>query len=394
MAEPREEHIYLHSTKDGADKDYNLHLVPDAAGDGLWHLDYENGKHGAALKRKPKIEGAVPYEVAKKEFDTTVYEKMKKGGYLPQGAGTAYQDVLPTERRSGIEPQLLEAISVEAAMQRLADPDFIWQEKKDGERRPVRKTTDENGVVVVVGTNREGLIVSIPKQLEEAVAALPVPFCVIDGEDLGQGRLAVFDLIRCPDDPDGRRPYDIRLNALEELLQAAPSACWVPVPTARTPGEAQLLLEVVRLANGEGLVGKRRSAPYSPGTNSHDQFKWPFLDRVTCYVERLDGTKRSVHIAVLGPEGAAVPMKKVTIPANYEMPPVGAVVDVEYLYAYPGGGLAQPRYKGIRGDRRLEHCVHTQLKFKASADVAPEGQQHGYAEDEDENDAMTMTPGC
>lgn len=54
MTQHREEHVHLRSQKDGADKDYNLHLEPDAAGTGLWRLFYENAKHGAALKRKEK----------------------------------------------------------------------------------------------------------------------------------------------------------------------------------------------------------------------------------------------------------------------------------------------------------------------------------------------------
>ncbi len=374
MAHDREEHIYLHSDKDGADKDYNLHLVPDKTNADLWCLNYENGKHDAVLKMKGKFESPVSYEVAKREFDKVVREKMTKGGYKPRGSTEAYQDIVPAERRSGIEPQLLEAIPVVEVMALMVDPAFLWQEKMDGERRPIQKMTIGAGVsaesVLVSGTNREGLIVPIPKSLEAAVAALPLPSFVIDGEDLGQGRFAAFDLISCPDDPKGQRPYVQRYAALQALLKAAPSACWIAVPTAFTPAEARELLAVVRARSGEGLVGKRKDAPYSPGINSRDQFKYPFIDRVTCFVEKTEGVKRSVHIAVLGAGGQVMPLKKVTIPANHDVPAVGAVVDVEYLYAYESGGLAQPRYKGVRGDRSREHCVASQLKFKPAGEFA------------------------
>jgi len=32
MTDPREEHAYMRSQKNGADKDYNLHLEPDGQG--------------------------------------------------------------------------------------------------------------------------------------------------------------------------------------------------------------------------------------------------------------------------------------------------------------------------------------------------------------------------
>lgn len=398
MENDRAEHIYLYSNKDGADKDYNLHLVPAAGPGDLWHLNYENGKHGAVLKSKGKFNSPVAYAEAKKEFDKTVREKMTKGGYKPQGSTEAYQDIIPAERRSGIEPQLLEARPVAEVLALMNDPAYMWQEKMDGERRPIEKMTVGIGgsasSIMVSGTNREGLIVPIPKNLEAAVAALPLPSFIIDGEDLGQGRFAAFDLISCPADPRGQRPYSQRFAALQELLNAAPSPCWIAVPTASTPVEARALLAVVQERAGEGLVGKRKDAPYSPGFNSHDQFKFPFIDRATCFVEKVEGVKRSVHIAVLGADGQVVPLKKVTIPANYDVPAVGAIVDIEYLYAYESGGLAQPRYKGVRGDRRLAHCVASQLKFKPAGEYAQLREERAAAAADVDDDVETEAEEC
>jgi bifunctional non-homologous end joining protein LigD len=401
MTDPREEHVYMRSQKNGADKDYNLHLEPD--GHGQWRLVYENGKHGAAMKRKEKIEGSVSYEQGKAVFDATMKDKMKSGGYVPQNAGVAYQNVIPADRVSGIAPQLLKSIPTELVHKRMADPAYMWQEKKDGERRMIRKTTEGEGAsatVTVIGTNRDGLIVPIPQELAEAVAALPLTFCVLDGEDMGQGRYAAFDLVATADDPAGQRRCEDRYLALQQLLRAAPSPYWIAVETAYTPADAKALNKAVFDAGGEGLVGKLKDAPYTPGVNE-DQFKFPYLDRATVYVESHDGSKRSVHIAVLDAAGKPMPLKKVTIPANYDMPPVGAVVDVEYLYAHATGGLAQPRYKGIRTDRQLEHCVASQLKYKSEDACLPLaaialGADYSSAEDEesDEEEALGMAPGC
>lgn len=400
MTDPREEHVYLRSQKNGADKDYNLHLEPD--GHGQWRLLYENGKHGAALRRKDKIEGSVSYEQAKSAFDSTVRDKIKAGGYVPQNAGVAYQDMVPADRISGIEPQLLKSIPTELVHQRMADPAYMWQEKKDGERRMIRKTTDgvgDSAKVTVIGTNRDGLIVPIPKELADAVAALPIGFCVLDGEDMGQGRYAAFDLVATAEDPAGQRSYEDRYLALLELLRAAPSPCWIAVATAFHPLDAKALNKAIFYAGGEGLVGKRRDAPYTPGV-SDDQFKFPYLNRATVFVERHDGSKHSVHIAVLDADGKSMPLKKVTIPANYDTPPVGAVVDVEYLYAYATGGLAQPRYKGVRTDRQLEHCLASQLKYKSADACLPlEAIAFGTLyesaqEDENDDEALGMAPSC
>ena len=400
MTNPREEHVYLRSQKNGADKDYNLHLEPD--GQGQWRLLYENGKHGAALKRKEKIEGSVPYEQAKTLFDATMKDKMKSGGYVPQNAGVAYQDVVPIDRVSGLVPQLLKSIPTELVHQRMDDPAYMWQEKKDGERRMIRKTTEGEGAsakVTVIGTNRDGLIVPIPKELADAVAALPTDFCVLDGEDMGQGRYAAFDLVATAEDPAGQRSCEDRYLALQLLLRAAPSPCWVAVATAFHPLDAKSLNKAIFHAGGEGLVGKRKDAPYTPGVGE-DQFKFPYLYRATVFVESHDGSKRSVHIAVLDADGNTMPLKKVTIPANYDIPSVGAIVDVEYLYAHATGGLAQPRYKGVRTDRQLEHCVASQLKYKSADACLPLeaialGAQYGpEQDDESEEEALGMAPGC
>lgn len=401
MTDPREEHVYLRSQKNGANKDYNLHLEPD--GQGQWRLLYENGKHGAAMKKKEKIEGSVPYEQAKAVFDATVKDKMKSGGYVPQGAVVAYQDVVPADRVSGIEPQLLKSIPTDLVHQRMVDPAYMWQEKKDGERRMIRKTTEEItpelSRVTVIGTNRDGLIVPIPKELADAVSALPLPFLVLDGEDMGQGRYAAFDLVATPSDPAGQRRCEDRYLALQQLLLAAPSPYWMAVATAFTPADAKALNRAVFHAGGEGLVGKRKDAPYTPGV-SEDQFKFPYLYRATVYVESLNVKARSVHIAVLDASGKPMPLKKVTIPANHDVPPVGAIVDVEYLYAHATGGLAQPRYQGIRSDRQLEHCVASQLKYKSADSYLPLeaialGPEYEPAQDdESEEEAAGMAPGC
>ena len=45
------------------------------------------------------------------------------------------------------------------------------------------------------------------------------------------------------------------------------------------------------------------------------------------------------------------------------LPPVDSVIEVEYLYAFRGGALFQPVYKGLRWDLRYPD-TYVSLKFK------------------------------
>jgi bifunctional non-homologous end joining protein LigD len=56
----------------------------------------------------------------------------------------------------------------------------------------------------------------------------------------------------------------------------------------------------------------------------------------------------------------------VTIPANHALPKVGDLVEVRYLYHYPGGSLYQPIYLGSRSDKDLPDHLNT-LKSKPLA---------------------------
>jgi hypothetical protein len=60
-----------------------------------------------------------------------------------------------------------------------------------------------------------------------------------------------------------------------------------------------------------------------------------------------------------------LPVGNVTIPVNADIPPVGAVVEVRYLFAYDNGGsLYEPCFLGQRSDIAPEECLASQRKFK------------------------------
>ena len=58
------------------------------------------------------------------------------------------------------------------------------------------------------------------------------------------------------------------------------------------------------------------------------------------------------------------PVGNVTIPANHRVPAPGTIVEVNYLYAFRGGCLFQPVYKGPRADQDASDCAMSQLQYR------------------------------
>jgi bifunctional non-homologous end joining protein LigD len=137
--------------------------------------------------------------------------------------------------------------------------------------------------------------------------------------------------------------------------------------TAFTTAQKQRLLEQLKSANREGIVFKRLDAPYTPGrpNSGGPQLKHKFCASLSAVVAKINA-QRSVEIRLLGKDGW-VTAGNVTIPPNHEVPRVGWVVEVRYLYAFPESGIVyQPVYLGPRTDVEATECIVAQLKFKAA----------------------------
>jgi bifunctional non-homologous end joining protein LigD len=229
----------------------------------------------------------------------------------------------------------------------IASPDWWAQPKYDGKRLLVKKAG-----VNLTAINRRGLSVGAPQPILDSVAAVAGD-CLVDGEAVGE-TLFAFDLIDAP-----ALPYSARLARLEAL---GLSGAVVVVETARTTAEKQAMYDSLQAAGGEGIVYKRHHAPYTAGrpNSGGSQVKHKFYAAVSVLVTKINN-QRSVSLAMLD-GGKQVAVGKVTIPANHDIPPVGAVVEVRYLYAYKGGNLYQPTYLGERDDVEADDI--SALKYK------------------------------
>jgi bifunctional non-homologous end joining protein LigD len=351
-AEPRSTSLYFR--QGGSDKEYHARL--EAAEDGSGYVvTFQYGRRGAALTTGTKTSTPVTYEKAVAIFDKLVASKQAKG-YSPGEDGTPYQSDAGRQA-SGLLPQLLNTIDDAQVREAISDPGWVMQEKLDGRRLMLRKTG-----TVVEGINKLGLVINLPTTLVKAAAEL-VGDLVLDGELLGE-QLVAFDLLQSGGDDLRHRPYRDRYDALAALPLNGPHISYVASWTEAADKAERLA--AFKAAAAEGVVFKKLSAPYTAGrpNSGGPQLKHKFVATLSAVVTTVN-QQRSVGVSLLAEQGWQ-PVGNVTIPVNFDVPSLGQVVEVRYLYAVEGGSLYQPVYLGPRCDVEPPECVIAQLKFKAT----------------------------
>jgi bifunctional non-homologous end joining protein LigD len=96
----------------------------------------------------------------------------------------------------------------------------------------------------------------------------------------------------------------------------------------------------------------------------NDQFKFKFYAESSVIVVAGREGKASIGMEVIDPHN---PQSRIFVGfcSCSSNPPIGSVADIKYLYAYPGGCLYQPSFKGIRDDVDPEECTTSKLKYKS-----------------------------
>lgn len=362
------ESIQLSFTQGSSDKTYHISLEPKDDG---FLVNFAYGRRCGPLKAGTKTAKPLPYDQAKYAYDKLVKEKMAKG-YTPDGSGTPFVGSTVTAERTGFLPQLLNPIEPEDIPEAIkrANGELFLQTKHDGERRIVVVNKNE-----IYGSNRKGLKTALPiniaEDLRNFLNSQPFDQLVLDTEDMGS-HLVVFDILQwgqdfCQRTYRARSPYLYLLKSVEYLYVDTPVAAFDPVHVMH-------FLELAQEGNKEGIVLRDPEAQYTPGRpNSWGPcLKIKLYASATCKVGAIHPTKRSISLEVFSvaaqtreqPFGDWVYVGNCTIPPNYPIPSVGDLVEVKYLYAYRGGSLYQPQYKGVRTDLELEDANISQLKFK------------------------------
>jgi bifunctional non-homologous end joining protein LigD len=345
--------VTLYYREGSSDKVYQAAIEP--AGE-LFVVNFAYGRRGSTLSTGTKTSSSVDYDTAKRIFTKLVCGKKAKG-YTEGANGTPYSH--SEKQASGILPQLLNAIEEADAERLLHDDDYCAQEKFDGRHLLIRKQ-DEH----IEGINKKGLLVSLPETVSNDIRNLPGSF-IPDGESVGDD-YHVFDLLELNGENLRPLPYRARLASLTNLVADTQHRHVRYVKTAFTTGEKIELLLRLRRENREGIVFKRLDALYTPGkpNSGGPQLKFKFVASLSAIVAKVN-IRRSVEISLLKGR-SLISCGNVTIPANHDIPKVGIVVEVRYLYAHrESHALYQPVYLGPRDDIESGECLASQLKYKA-----------------------------
>jgi bifunctional non-homologous end joining protein LigD len=349
------ERVTLYYREGLSDKVYQAAIEP---ADDMFVVTFAYGRRGTTLTTGTKTSLPVDYDTARKIYTKLVGDKKAKG-YTEGADGTPYQHT--DKQVSGVLPQLLNPVDEAEIKALFGDDEYCAQEKFDGQHLLTRKQDER-----VEGINKKGLIVGLPETVANEISTMFDSF-ILDGESVGDD-YQVFDLLELNGEDLRPLPYRKRLSKLAGmLLFARPEYVHLKLVTnAFKEWQKTELWERLRQENREGIVFKRLDAPYVPGKPNRGgpQLKFKFVATVSAVVAKVNA-QRSVEVSLFRGR-SLVSCGNVTIPANHQIPQVGAVVEVRYLYAYRESlALYQPVYLGPRDDVDPGECLVSQLKYKA-----------------------------
>lgn len=261
--------------------------------------------------------------------------------------------------------------------QYLASPNWILQQKFDG----TRIQAQWNGTSIffsnngIDGCGHAAAKLKLPlvaAELYPLFAAFTEPV-TIEGELLIRtGEFVVWDLL-IGDDPAQWGTTAERYNKLAGLLSAPDSSLELVKlsPTAWLESEKREMWERINVAGVEGAVSKHIDSEYVPGVRSGFWVKHKLCVRADLVVLTAQRTFKPENPTVMKTGSAQLGVYE-----NGELRPIcsasligkdptiepGDVVEIEYLYREPGGGLVQPRIKFKREDKAAEDCDTEQFR--------------------------------
>jgi ATP-dependent DNA ligase len=261
-------------------------------------------------------------------------------------------------------------------MRLLQDDGWCWQEKHNGDRRLVEKTTAYDGTVLIVDYNRKGERgKGLSPEIIAVLKAHPLPQFVIDCEFIAKGihknTLHIFDALHLGEYNLVNHPYRSRLefmysmfNGIHPLIQ--------PVETAFTPAQKLALYERLQAEFAEGFVMKELDARYresnSTGTLRFN-YKYKFVKTLDAVVigdsmERDDKgmLKNSVRLGLYQPNGMLKDICGATKKSSFVLKP-GDVIEIAYLCGTLEQDVVEPRIigRGPRDDKKAKECTIDQI---------------------------------
>lgn len=359
--------IELFFQEGSSDKVYNAMIVKE--GD-VYTVKVAWGRRGSTLNTGAKAV-KVSLAVAEKKFASCVREKTNKGYQEitkevkpakvapPVGEGSGSK--APRARaRVGHAAQLLEPIEDDELEKFLADEAMLAQQKIDGMR--VLTTIGDELIV----TNRDGqLTTKVDMRKLEGLEYLPHG-TIVDGELLEDGYW-LFDILQWGEEDVRGRGYLERWELLYEEAEPALSGDIRIVPIAKGKKMKRDLYNRLRDAGAEGIVFKRKDAPYTAGRGV-TQRKHKFVK--SCDVVVLENAGNAYLMAVYDGKKLFEVGKVFAGTTNASRKALDAalgrgekpICEVRYLYASDDHQLYQPVFVRTRDDKPAKQCVRDQLR--------------------------------
>ena len=340
--------VSLYFQQGSSDKEYHIQLKKENDG---YVVNFQYGRRGNALKSGTKTATPVSLSEAQKIYDILLNSKVAKGYSIEASTQEQFSDNPVAPKTVHKLPQLLNMVFT--AKEFINDDSYLAQEKRDGQRRMVVATPKGT-----MGLNKKGQEVPLPNKIIDSIEDM----CTIDGEIIGD-TLFAFDILALNGQNLEGEPCIERISTLNALRFGGGVKV---VETAYNTEEKQELFDRLEREHREGIVFKKKDAPYTQGrpNSAGNQLKYKFYKTATFIVANLTPGKRSVGLELLD-NGNRRFMGKVTIPPNKDVPNVGDFVEVRYLYAYKDGAIFQPTYLSKRTDSDLTDATIEQIIYKS-----------------------------
>lgn len=353
-----------------SDKVYHIQL--ESLPTGNFVVNFQYGRRGSTLKSDTKTKTPVSLAEAESVYDKILKEKLTKGYKVSPGSPSLTGTSKPTTVHTASAvtastpvifiPQLLNPIDESEVERYLTDDAWGLQEKKDGEHQAVHKASGS-----LFLTNKKGKRLDAPSALENSVG-MPQDL-IVDAEAIGD-TFHCFDLLENIGISLRGVSYGERYESLKKLFKdGALGGNLKLVPLAIGTKAKRKLYEELKGAGKEGVVFKRLDATFTSGKSHSDMVKCKFCSEASCIVAPGREGKMSIGLNLIDDKGKKVFVGNCTISGKgVQIPPVGSVVEIKYLYMYKGGSLYQPVYKGPRTDVDVSECLLSQVKYKAEED--------------------------
>lgn len=248
----------------------------------------------------------------------------------------------------------------------LDDPNWVWQEKHNGDRRLITKEGNS-----IQDFNRKG---EPGKGLTELIKSVlrkhPLHRFIIDVEYVGaEDTLYIFDMLIAGDNLIATESYGTRLSYLHAHFDGF-NLMTQPIKSVTKREDKLALVKALKAAAAEGFCAKELDKPYRPSNESGSlryNYKvkfWKTLDAVVIgdSAKVVDGHLRdSVRLGLYMPDGTLKDISGATKKSKFTLKP-GDVVEAKYIYGSGTLDIVQPAILHQRFDKRPLECTIDQIE--------------------------------